>query len=157
MLAPLWKIPGIVFISLQKGQGEEEAATPPDDQPILDLGREIHDFADTAALIVQLDLLICVDTSLAHLAGALQKPCWVMLPTKGVDWRWLQEREDSPWYPEVLRLFRRELDEDWPLAVKRLTLAVELWSKQTQPLAEIERSHKKSGLASKLKDFFRRS
>jgi len=76
------------------------------------LGGELGDFADTAALIEQLDLVICVDTSTAHLAGALGKPCWVMLPDYKTDWRWLRERADTPWYPS-LRLFRQTTPGDW--------------------------------------------
>ena len=60
----------------------------------------------------QLDLLICVDTAFAHLAGALAKPCWVLLPAHKTDWRWLQQRADSPWYP-TLRLFRQRDREEW--------------------------------------------
>jgi tetratricopeptide (TPR) repeat protein len=114
-LAPLWSVPGITFISLQKGQ--DEAVLPPVDQPITMPGADIADFADTAAIIAQLDLVICVDTSIAHLAGAMAKPCWVLLPSTRTDWRWLREREDSPWY-ESLRLFRQTTPGDWP--VKRI-------------------------------------
>ena len=113
-LAPLWSVPNVAFVSLQKGQGEEEALQPPEDQPILNLGAEIRDFADTAAIVSKLDLVICVDTAIAHLAGALGKPCWVLLPAVGTDWRWLHERPDSPWYPGVMRLFRQETPDDWP-------------------------------------------
>lgn len=105
-LADWWDVPGIEFISLQKGQGESEAAQPPAGQALLPLGAEAQDFADTAAIMRQLDLVICVDTAIAHLAGALGVPCWVILPRYGVDWRWLAERDDSPWYPQTLRLFR---------------------------------------------------
>jgi hypothetical protein len=108
VLAPLWAVPGVRFISLQKGPGESEAAAPPVDQPILDLGSQVADFADTAALMAGLDLVITVDTAAAHLAGALGKPCWVLLPAYRTDWRWLLERTDSPWYPGVLRLYRQQ-------------------------------------------------
>ncbi|OGR02793.1 MAG: hypothetical protein A2520_09505 [Deltaproteobacteria bacterium RIFOXYD12_FULL_53_23] len=124
-LAPLWSVPEVSFVSLQKGQGEEEALCPPQDQPLLNLGVEIRDFADTAAIISQLDLVICVDTAIAHLAGALGKPCWVLLPAIGTDWRWLQERADSPWYPGVMRLFRQEQGEDgWGATVARVAAAL---------------------------------
>ncbi|OGR00408.1 MAG: hypothetical protein A2505_08735 [Deltaproteobacteria bacterium RIFOXYD12_FULL_55_16] len=124
-LAPLWSVPEVGFVSLQKGQGEEEALCPPENQPLLNLGAEIRDFADTAAIISQLELVICVDTAIAHLAGALGKPCWVLLPAIGTDWRWLQERADSPWYPGVLRLFRQEQAEDgWGSTVARVAAAL---------------------------------
>ncbi|MFM0339239.1 tetratricopeptide repeat protein [Paraburkholderia fungorum] len=122
-LAPLWSVPGLSFVSLQKGQGEDEARCPPGGQPLLELGSKVTDFADSAAIIAQLDLVICVDTSIAHLAASLGKPCWVLLPEKDVDWRWLRERSDSPWYPHTLRLFRRSHGEDWAVAVERVRQA----------------------------------
>ncbi len=127
LLTPLWRIPGVVFISLQKGPGEKEAATQLADQPILSLGPEIKNFADTAAIISQLDLVISVCTSTAHLAGALNKPCWVLLPGVGACWRWLQEREDSPWYPEIMRLFRQGSDQGWAVVINEVALALEAW------------------------------
>jgi tetratricopeptide (TPR) repeat protein/ADP-heptose:LPS heptosyltransferase len=123
-LAPLWSVPGVSFVSLQKGQGEEEATSPPSGQPILPLGAEIHDFADTAAIVAQLDLVICVDTSIAHLAGALGQPCWVMLPAVGTDWRWLHERSDSPWYPGTMRLFRQTSAGDWGAPIAEVAKAL---------------------------------
>ncbi|PLZ02047.1 hypothetical protein CY652_12880 [Burkholderia sp. WAC0059] len=105
-LAPLWNVAGVRFVSLQKGQGEHEAQSPPAGQPLLHLGSDAADLADTAAIVAQLDLVICVDTSVAHLAASLGTPCWVMLPAHDVDWRWMHGREDSPWYPGG-RLFRQ--------------------------------------------------
>jgi Tfp pilus assembly protein PilF len=122
-LAPLWTVPGVSFVSLQKGQGEDEARNPPVDQPLLDAGARVTDLADSAAIVAQLDLVICVDTSIAHLAASLGKPCWVMLPERDVDWRWMHEREDSPWYPHTLRLFRRAPGEDWANSVERVRRA----------------------------------
>jgi tetratricopeptide (TPR) repeat protein len=122
-LAPLWSVPGVSFVSLQKGQGEEEGQSPPAGLPLLHLGTALSDFADTAAIIGELDLVICVDTSAAHIAASLGKPCWVLLPREDIDWRWMREREDSPWYPQTLRLFRRAADESWPTAVERVRLA----------------------------------
>jgi hypothetical protein len=79
-----------------------------------------QDFAQTAALIEQLDLVIAVDTSVAHLAGALGRRCFVLLPAYDTDWRWLRDRSDSPWYPS-LRLYRRDLDDaDWTPTLGRL-------------------------------------
>lgn len=131
-LRPLWAVAGIDFVSLQKGQGEEEAAPPPADQPLVALGGELGDFADSAALIEQLDLVICVDSAVAHLAGALGKPCWLLLPDYQTDWRWLRERRDTPWYP-TLRLFRQSARDDWAPLVAELVRAL----LETQNLASL--------------------
>ena len=127
LLAPLWSVPGVNFISLQKGQGEEEAAAPPAGQPILHLGSDIVDFADAAAIVAQLDLVICIDTAIAHLAGALNKPCWVLLPATGADWRWLRDRPDSPWYPNVIRLFRQTKPGDWSATIEDVARSLASW------------------------------
>ena len=116
-LASLGGITGVRFFSLQKGAGEEEAANPPINLPLVNLGPEISDFADTAAIIENLDLVISVDTAVAHLAGATGKACWVILPDYKSDWRWLTERTDSPWYPQVMRLFRQPCMGDWTTVV----------------------------------------
>ena len=125
VLAPLWSVPNVTFVSLQKGQGEDEAANPPPAQPLIDLGSKMEDFSDTAAVMSQLDLIICVDTAAAHLAGALGKPCWILLPHLGSDWRWLERRTDSPWYPGVTRLFRQSDSDGWNSTVVRLTAALQ--------------------------------
>ena len=122
-LAPLWSVPGVSFVSLQKGQGEQEGQSPPTGLALLHLGTDLSDFADTAAIIGELDLLICVDTSAAHIAASLGKPCWVLLPREDIDWRWMREREDSPWYPQTLRLFRQAAGESWSTVVERVRLA----------------------------------
>ena len=83
----------------------------------------LQDFADTAGLVSRLDLVICVDTSVCHLAGALGKPCWVVIPYTP-DWRWLMDREDSPWYLS-LRLFRQIEFGDWPGVFERVAAALE--------------------------------
>jgi len=127
ILAPLWSLPGVTFVSLQKGQGEADAAMPPAGQPILDMGPGIQDFADTAALVTQLDLVICIDTAIAHLTGAMGKPCWVLLPASGTDWRWFMERTDTPWYPGVMRLFRQKQAGDWAATVGEVTKALKIW------------------------------
>ena len=124
VLAPLWELSGITFISLQKGSGENESANPPGGLKLLDLGPELHNFADTAAVVFHLDLVICVDTAVAHLAGALGKPCWVMLPEYKTDWRWLKNRPDSPWYPTAIRLFRQNSIGDWSTVVDQLVIAL---------------------------------
>jgi tetratricopeptide (TPR) repeat protein len=105
------------FISLQK-------EVPPDEQALLDslpvrqLAEHLHDFSDTAALCAQLDLVITVDTSVAHLAGALGKPVWILLPEPG-EWRWLEQRSDSPWYASA-RLFRQPQAGDWSAVIEQL-------------------------------------
>jgi tetratricopeptide (TPR) repeat protein len=134
-LAPLWAYSGITFVSLQKGHGEEEAATPPAEQPIVHMSSDIRDFADTAAIVAQLDLVICVDTAVAHLAGSMNKPCWVLLPASGTDWRWLMKRTDSPWYPGVIRLFRQTEAGNWGATIGEVALALEAWfNESTNPI-----------------------
>jgi tetratricopeptide (TPR) repeat protein len=112
-LAPLWSVPGVHFVSLQTGPAGKQAANPPADQPIAALGGDIGDFADTAAIIAQLDLMICVDTAVAHLAGALGRPCWILVPALETDWRWGTAGTDCPWYPGAVRLFRQTVPGDW--------------------------------------------
>lgn len=107
-LAPLWRVPGVRFFSLQSGAGSEEALSPPSDQPLEMLAEPLGDFHETAAVVRNLDLVIGVDTSMVHLAGALGKPVWVLLSDYKTDWRWMDERTDSPWYPGVMRLFRQD-------------------------------------------------
>ena len=119
-LAPLWQTPGVSFVSLQKGQGEDEALRAPPEQALLEFSGRIEDFGDMAALVSQMDLVVTVDTALAHLAGALGKPCWVLLPARGTDWRWLRERDDTPWYPATMRLYRQQQTDDWRATVQRM-------------------------------------
>ncbi|MBN3790853.1 tetratricopeptide repeat protein [Burkholderia sp. Ac-20353] len=123
VLAPLWSVPGVSFVSLQKGQGEDEARHPPAGCPLLHLGTDLDDFADTAAIVAQLDLVISVDTSTAHLAASLGTPCWVLLPNQDVDWRWMHDRDDTPWYPGTLRLFRRGRHDTWIMVAERVRQA----------------------------------
>jgi len=125
-LSPLWKVPGVSFVSLQKGAGEDEARTPPAGQPLLHLGSDVTDLADTAAIVAQLDLVVCVDTAIAHLAASLGKPCWILLPAQDIDWRWLHERGDSPWYPATVRLFRQRQQGRWGDVVDGLGAALAL-------------------------------
>jgi tetratricopeptide (TPR) repeat protein len=101
----LGTVENVVFFNLQKGSGEAQANNPLANLNFIGLKEDIGDFASTAALIAHLDLVICVDTSVAHLTGAIGKPAWVLLPF-AADWRWLLDREDSPWYPS-LHLFRQ--------------------------------------------------
>jgi tetratricopeptide (TPR) repeat protein len=116
--ARLAAIPGVSLVSIQKGPTEGQAANPPGGFPLLNLSPDIRDFADTAAIMTNLDLVVCVDTSVAHLAGALGVPVWVLVPF-APDWRWLLDREDSPWYP-TMRLFRQAQVGDWNGTIDRL-------------------------------------
>ncbi|MDR3515505.1 MAG: tetratricopeptide repeat protein [Azospirillaceae bacterium] len=119
-LAPLGAIPGLHLISLQKGQSAAQARTPPAGLVLLDWMDEIDDFADTAALIDALDLVITVDTSVAHLTGALGKPVWILSRYDGC-WRWLLDRDDTPWYPTA-RLFRQRRSHDWDAVIEQVRI-----------------------------------
>jgi tetratricopeptide (TPR) repeat protein len=124
-LAPLGQIPGVTFLSLQKGEAASQLAEPPPGMTIHDFTAELPNFADTAAFLAAVDLVVTVDTAMAHLSGALGKPVWMLnrcLP----DWRWLLERDDSPWYP-TLRQFRQPRHGDWDSAVAALAAALESW------------------------------
>lgn len=121
-LTPLADLPNTSFISLQKGQGEESLAHPPLGFDILPCGQLLEDFSDTAGLLATLDLVIAVDTSVAHLAGAMGKPVWMMVPFSP-DWRWQLDRQDSPWYPSM-RLFRQTAQGDWDGVVQKIKLAL---------------------------------
>ena len=110
MLAPLADS-HVTFVSLQKGPARDQAAHVPAAMRLIDVTDDLVDFADSAALIENLDLVITVDTAVAHLAGALGKPVWVMM-RRVADWRWLINRRDTPWYP-TMRLFRQTSRGDW--------------------------------------------
>jgi Flp pilus assembly protein TadD len=109
--APLAACQGVRLYSLQVGHGREQLAEFSDRAAITDLGLDLDDYAETAAIMCNLDLVISCDSSPAHLAGALGVPVWVAVPFTS-DWRWLVEREDSPWYP-TMRIFRQSLLGDW--------------------------------------------
>lgn len=115
-LAPLLAVPGVQFCALQFGPAAAAAAARPPGTAWTDLAPRLSDFADTAAALAALDLLVTVDTSAAHLAGALGVPAWVLLPFSP-DWRWQLEREDTSWYPS-LRLLRQRTPRDWTPVVR---------------------------------------
>jgi len=117
--APLAEIKDISFYSLQKGERAQDGQYPPPGMKLIDWSDELHDFSDTAALIANLDLILSVDTSVAHLAGAMGKPVWTLLPFMP-DWRWMLDREDSPWYP-TMRLFRQPAPGDWESVMERVS------------------------------------
>jgi Tetratricopeptide repeat/Glycosyltransferase family 9 (heptosyltransferase) len=108
----------VQWVSLQKEIRASDEAYLVNTPAILRMGEELDDFADAAALVENLDLVITVDTAVAHLAGALGKPVWILLPYVA-DWRWLQNREDSPWYPTA-RLFRQSARRDWGEVIDRV-------------------------------------
>jgi ADP-heptose:LPS heptosyltransferase len=118
----LWGVPGVSFVSLQKGHGEQDAAGF--DLPLQDLGPRTNDFADLAALVQLLDLVICVDTAVAHVAGALGKPCWVLLPARGCDWRWFagDKASQAAWYPQGVQLVHQPPGGDWTPALHALAV-----------------------------------
>lgn len=121
-LAPLGQIPGASFLSLQIGPAAAQAADPPPGLALLDFTSHIKDFADSAALLAEIDLLITVDTAAAHLAGALGTEIWLLNRLMS-SWRWLLEREDSPWYPS-LRQFRQDETAEWDSVIPRVADAL---------------------------------
>jgi hypothetical protein len=116
-LRPLLDVPGVGWASLQVGPRATDLADLPAGR-IADLSGQLTDFAETAGAIANLDLVITVDTVVAHVAGAIDKPAWVMLPFSP-DWRWMVDRTDSPWYPS-LRLYRQHGPSDWDGVVARV-------------------------------------
>jgi len=119
---PLFDVPGVRLFSLQKGKPAQALSSLPAGCSAVDLGSQLTDFSVTAAALEHLDLLIAVDTSVAHLAGAMGKPVWLLLPFRS-DWRWLADREDSPWYPSM-RLFRQKSHGDWGGVMQEVALSL---------------------------------
>ncbi|MGH8658403.1 MAG: glycosyltransferase family 9 protein, partial [Gammaproteobacteria bacterium] len=119
---PLLRLPDIAFYSLQKGERSKDLSQLPANCAVYDLAYLIDDYGDTALLLDALDLLITVDTAVAHLAGALGKPVWLLL-AEVPDWRWGLEGETTPWYPS-LRLFRQTQRGDWEAVIARVAEAL---------------------------------
>jgi ADP-heptose:LPS heptosyltransferase len=130
-LEPLLAVENVRFFSLQIDRSNTKASAL-EKSKVIDLTAQITDFADTAALLTHLDLVISVDTAAAHLAGAMGRKVWTLLPHIP-DWRWGLEREDTPWYP-TMRLFRQPTLGDWDAVIRRvaeeLQAAVECASPQ---------------------------
>ncbi len=121
--SPLCSIPGVRVYGLQKGRTTDHVLVPSNDVDIINFGNELEDFSDTAGLIENLDLVISVDTATAHLAGAMGKPVWTLLPF-APDWRWLTKRNDTPWYP-TMRLFRQPEYGNWKRVIQDVKQALE--------------------------------
>lgn len=121
-LEPLARAAGTVFYSLQVGEAARQAAAPPPGMRLVDHAARIADFADTAALAALLDLVITIDTSVAHLGGAMGRPTWVLV-AHAPDWRYHLARSDNPWYPSM-RLFRQARDGDWSDAIDAVAAAL---------------------------------
>ncbi len=121
MMAPLASVSGVQLFALQKGKAAEAEETPPG-MNLDRLGPHLRDMADTAAAMSLLDLVITVDSSPCHLAGALGVPCWTLIP-EPAEWRWQADREDTPWYSSM-RLFRQKSPGDWPEVIARVAAAL---------------------------------
>ncbi|MBF0098162.1 MAG: tetratricopeptide repeat protein [Magnetococcales bacterium] len=121
-LAPLAELPGITWVSLQKDPARQEPLTPHPGMALLDMNRALSDFAQTAAILSHLDLLITIDTSVAHLAGAMGKAVWLLLPF-APDWRWSLQTPTTPWYP-AMRLFRQQQPNQWQALIQQLVAAL---------------------------------
>jgi Flp pilus assembly protein TadD len=119
---PIANVPGIALLALQKGPKTGQAGAYYGRAPLINVGAEIQDYDDTMAILENIETLVTVDTSVAHLAGAMGRPVWIMLP-RAPDWRWLLEREDSPWYP-IARLFRQTQVRRWDDVAQRIAAAL---------------------------------
>jgi hypothetical protein len=124
-LRPVFEMRGAEFYSFQRGAEREELTGFDAGCELRDVSGECTEIVEAAADLMHTDLLITVDTMLAHLAGALGRPVWVMLPWDA-DWRWMLEREDSPWYP-TMRLFRQDARSDWDSTVRKVSQALSAW------------------------------
>jgi tetratricopeptide (TPR) repeat protein len=124
-LKPLFDVPGVQWFSLQKGAAAEQLVEFPERVAIHDLAAGFKDYADTATAIAGLDLVITVDTSVAHLAGTMGKPVWILLHEQP-DWRWLLKRRDSPWYTSA-RLFRQASGGDWSSVIAAVVRELQVY------------------------------
>jgi len=123
-LAPLLALPGATFYGLQRDHGRDQLKDVPAGS-VIDLGPKLDDLATTAAILMHLDLVVTTCTAMAHLAGALGRPVWILLK-RGADWRWMLDRSDSPWYPTA-RLFRQRRPGDWHGVAMQLAETARAW------------------------------
>ena len=137
---PLSKIPGVQLFGLQKGSAAAQVKDLAAEISLTNLGEELDDFTDTAAVIENLDLVISVDTAVLHLAGAMAKPVWAILAS-APDWRWMLERRDSPWYPTI-RLFRQRQYGDWDDVFQRVSQELERFVGTKRPTASGPDGHR---------------
>jgi len=121
---PLTQLPGVRLYGLQKGAAAARMDELEPKMAVTNLSKEFNDFADTAAAIESLDLVISVDTAALHLAGAMAKPAWALIPF-APEWRWMLDREDSPWYP-TMRLFRQKKWGDWDSVFQRVAQELQI-------------------------------
>jgi hypothetical protein len=129
-LAPLLQVPGVRWLNLQKSPDAADVRARRGGSEVVALGDALADFADTAALLRLADLVITVDTALAHLSGALGRPVWILLPF-APDWRWLLDRPDSPWYASV-RLYRQPRPRDWGAVIRDVALDIQGWTTRSR-------------------------
>jgi hypothetical protein len=137
-MQPLLAWTGATYYSLQVKQGQASGPEPLESR-LVDLSPLIRDYSDTAALVGQLDLVISVDTSVAHLAGALGCRVWLLLPY-APDWRWLLGRADSPWYP-TMRLFRQPQPGDWAAVVREVEGGLAGFRATSDKTSSLNRGH----------------
>ncbi|WP_338332180.1 tetratricopeptide repeat-containing glycosyltransferase family protein [Acetobacter sp. LMG 32666] len=135
-MAPLAKVPNVLFYSLQVGEKGIQAKTPPAGMKLVNHTNLLHDFDDTAALIANLDMVISVDTSVVHLAAGLGKPVW-MLSRFDQCWRWLSGRTDTPWY-DHLRIYQQSQPLDWDTPINKMLSDLVLLEKQTEKIKKQE-------------------
>jgi len=128
-LSPLFFL-DTAFVSVQKEVREDDAEWLASQPKLRHYSGQLRDFADTAAMISCLDLVITVDTSVTHLTGAMGRPVWILL-CSNPDWRWLRDREDSPWYPTA-RLFRQDVIGQWRGVVERVSRTLAAWAASHQ-------------------------
>jgi tetratricopeptide (TPR) repeat protein len=128
-LAQIGNVPGVALLALQKGPKTGQAGGWYGRAPLINLGAEIQDYDDTMAILANIERLVTVDTSVAHLAGAMGTPVWIMLPF-APDWRWLLKREDTPWYPSV-RLFRQSSPRRWDDVLQRVACELRVCEEAT--------------------------